>query len=107
MIVEYVRYALVEHDPEQLIKAYRDAAANLSAAPECLDYELTQCTEEPTSLILRITWESADAHLSGFRKGPHFPPFFAAVRAFVNEIVEMRHYEKRLDNVADEQEAVR
>ena len=92
MIVEYVRYALTTHTPDALIGAYREAAKHLDAAPECIDYELTQCAEDPNSLILRIRWESADAHVRGFRRSAHFPPFLDAIRAYVGEIVEMRHY---------------
>ncbi|WP_158266244.1 putative quinol monooxygenase [Allosphingosinicella deserti] len=92
MIVEYVRYALTTHTPDALIGAYREAAKHLDAAQECIDYELTQCVEDPNSLILRIRWESADAHMRGFRRSAHFPPFLAAIRAYVGEIAEMRHY---------------
>jgi hypothetical protein len=30
--------------------------------------------------------------MAGFRRGPDFPPFLVAVRPFISEIVEMRHY---------------
>lgn len=92
MITEYIRYDLTTHTPEALIAAYAEAAHSLRAAPECLGYELAQCDEAPNSLILRIHWVSAAAHLDGFRKGPHFPPFLAAIRPFIPEIAEMRHY---------------
>lgn len=92
MIIEYIRYLLVDHQPDDLVAAYREAATHLDAAPECLGYELSRCEEEPMSLILRIRWSSTDAHLQGFRKGPHFPPFLAAIRPFIPEIQEMRHY---------------
>lgn len=94
MIVEYIRYALTEHSPAALIEAYSRAAPHLDAAPECLGYELSQSVEEPTSLILRIEWTSAEGHMSGFRKGEHFGPFLAAIRPFIPEIAEMRHYEQ-------------
>ena len=96
MIVEYIRYAMTTHTPEDLIGAYGDAAKHLDAAPECIDYELTQCADDPKSLILRIRWQSAEAHMQGFRRGLHFPPFLGAIRPFVGEIVEMRHYVRRL-----------
>lgn len=92
MIVEYVRYALTTSSPEELIEAYSKAAVQLVAAPECIDYELSQCADDPTVLVLRIRWKSAEAHMEGFRRGPHFPLFLAAIRPFVGEIVEMRHY---------------
>jgi len=92
MTIEYIRYLLVAHEPAQLIAAYEEACRHLDAAPECLEYELAQCDEEPRSFILRIEWTSAAAHMQGFRRGAHFPPFLAAIRPFVPEIAEMRHY---------------
>jgi quinol monooxygenase YgiN len=93
MVVEYIRYSLA--DPargEALQIAYGAAARQLDAAPECLAYELSQCEEDPKAWILRIEWRSTAAHLQGFRKGPHFPAFFDAIRGFMPEINEMRHY---------------
>ncbi|MGK6320294.1 putative quinol monooxygenase [Sphingomonas sp. DT-204] len=96
MAIEYIRYTLVEHEPAELIAAYEEACKHLGAAPECLAYELAQCDEEPKSFILRIEWTSAEAHTQGFRRGPHFPQFLTAIRAFVPEIAEMRHYEAKI-----------
>ena len=93
MIVEYIRYVVPDVARQAaLIDAYREAAKSLDAAPECHAYELTVCEEDPLSLILRIEWESTERHLEGFRKGPHFPPFYRAIGGFVKEIAEMRHY---------------
>jgi hypothetical protein len=92
MTVEYIRYDLAAHQPEELVKAYAIAAGALRAAPECAGFELTQCEEAPRSFILRIEWRSTAAHLEGFRKGAHFPPFLAAIKPFIGEIAEMRHY---------------
>jgi quinol monooxygenase YgiN len=93
MIVEYIRYELKQHQPHDLIAAYRQAGAQLQAAPQCLGYELSHCVEEPLSLTLCIRWTSTEDHLQGFRKGPHFPAFLAAIRPFIDEIAEMRHYQ--------------
>ena len=92
MTDEYIRYDLAAHRPEELVAAYLNAADALRAAPECLAFELTQCEEAPSSFILRIEWQSTAAHLAGFRKGPHFPVFLAAIKPFIGEIAEMRHY---------------
>jgi quinol monooxygenase YgiN len=90
MIVEYVRYEL--SDPEPFLLGYENARAALDSSPHCLAYELSRCTEEPTSFILRIEWDSAEGHLQGFRKSPAFATFLAAVRPFMENIREMRHY---------------
>jgi quinol monooxygenase YgiN len=92
MIVEYIRYELKTHTLEELVAAYAIAADSLRASDECLGYDLAQCDEAPNVLILRIQWASAEAHMQGFRRGPHFPPFLAAIRPFIDEIAEMRHY---------------
>ena len=92
MTVEYIRYELVAHQPDDLARAYTIAADALRAAPECMAFELAQCEEAPHSFVLRIEWRSTDAHLQGFRKGPQFPPFLAAIKPFIAEIAEMRHY---------------
>lgn len=94
MVVEYIRYSISDVGRQKaLIESYRRAAKSLDEAPECLAYELSQCEEEPSSMVLRIQWESTSAHLNGFRKGPHFRGFFAAIGDYVKEIAEMRHYQ--------------
>ena len=93
MVVEYIRYILADQARgEELQRAYANAAKQLAAAPECLAYELTHCQEDGNAWILRIEWRSTEAHLQGFRKGPHFPAFLEAIRGFMSEIAEMRHY---------------
>lgn len=92
MIVEYIRYDLKAHTAEQLIDSYRRAGEHLTAAPECVGFELTRCEEAPSSLILRILWRSTRDHVEGFRRGPHFAPFLREIRPYFEEIAEMRHY---------------
>ena len=92
MTIEYIRYELVSHAAGEFIAAYAAAAEFLRAAPECMAFELTRCEEAPASFILRIEWRSTRDHLQGFRKGPNFPPFLAAIKPYIGEIAEMRHY---------------
>jgi hypothetical protein len=42
---------------------------------------------------VRIEWSSVEDHEQGFRRSAGFAPFFAAVKPFVEQIEEMRHYE--------------
>ena len=92
MIVEYIRYELGEGQGEAFEAAYAQAAPSLDASPHCLAYELTRCVDAPASYILRIEWDSPEGHMQGFRRGPEFPAFFAAIRPYVGQIAEMRHY---------------
>ena len=93
MVTEYIRYRLPPEREDGFVAAYSRAASALRAAPECVDFDLSRCVEEPACYILRITWTSVKAHLEGFRGGPEFGEFFAAVRPYVSDIEEMRHYE--------------
>ena len=93
MINEYIRYRIAPERVAAFLAAYDEAQASLRASPHCLGYELSRCTDDPQYFILKIQWDSADGHLEGFRKGPQFPPFLRAVRPFVGDIEEMRHYD--------------
>jgi len=90
MIVEYIRYEI--SDAEPFLRGYEAARVALDSSPHCLAYELSRCTEEPTAFILRIEWDSIEGHLQGFRKSPEFAQFLLAVRPFIENIREMRHY---------------
>ena len=94
MIVEYIRYTIPEERRDAFEAGYTTAQSALAASPHCLGWELARCSEDSTSYILRIEWDSAEGHLQGFRQGPQFREFFAAVRPFVGDIQEMRHYER-------------
>jgi quinol monooxygenase YgiN len=93
MIVEYVRYTIPAERRDAFEAGYGAAAPALDASPHCLSYELTRCAEDPTQYVLRIEWDSAEGHMQGFRRSAEFRTFLAAVRPFVGDIAEMRHYE--------------
>jgi truncated hemoglobin YjbI/quinol monooxygenase YgiN len=92
MIVEYLRYTIPEDRAAAFEAAYAEAAGSLEASPHCLAYELARCGDDPSSYILRIEWDSADGHLQGFRTSPEFAPFLAAVKPYIADLAEMRHY---------------
>ncbi|MCP3801728.1 antibiotic biosynthesis monooxygenase [Allokutzneria sp. A3M-2-11 16] len=94
MIVEYIRYRIEESRRSAFESDYARAAEVLSRVPQCVDYELSRCVEEPAAYTLRIVWTSPEDHLQGFRGGEHFPAFFAAIKSYVGDIEEMRHYER-------------
>ncbi len=93
MIVEYIRYVLPDGQGETFERAYAQAQEALRESPHCLGWELTRCAEDPNHYVLRIEWDSAEGHMSGFRTSPEFRRFFVAIRPFVGGIEEMRHYE--------------
>jgi heme-degrading monooxygenase HmoA len=93
MIVEYIRYRVPADRAPAFEEAYRAASGALDASPHCEGYEVARCTEDQSTYVVRIEWDSLEGHLGGFRSSPQFGGFFAAVRPFVGQIEEMRHYE--------------
>jgi quinol monooxygenase YgiN len=93
VIVEYIRYKLPPTTSPTFEADYARAASSLAASPFCLGYELSRCVDEPGTYVLRIRWTSIEDHMQGFRRSEHFPPFLAAIRPYVPQIEEMRHYE--------------
>jgi len=107
MVIEYVRYRIPADQADQFVAAYATAGAALRKSSHCLGYELSRCTEEPTSFILRIEWDSVEGHMDGFRKSPAFREFFASVRPFVGNLEEMRHYERTAVQTGVESQEIR
>jgi quinol monooxygenase YgiN len=96
MVIEYIRYSIDENRAQAFEEAYRRAAGALQASEHCLRYELSRCREDSGQHVVRIEWDSEEGHLTGFRQSPEFGDFFGAVRPFVGDIEEMRHYEVTL-----------
>lgn len=93
MVVEYTRYRIASERQQAFEEAYKGAQAYLKASPNCVNYELSHCTEEPERYVLRIEWLSVERHLKGFRQEPNFKKFFELVQPFLSSIEEMQHYE--------------
>ncbi len=94
MIVEYIRYRIPAEQAQEFIAGYEQAALSLNDSPHCLAYELSRCSEDESAFTLRIEWDSLDGHLHGFRRSQQFSYFFAAIKPFVDNIDEMRHYHR-------------
>ena len=93
MVVEYIRYTVPAERGAEFEAAYAAAVQVLERDEHCLGHEVARCVEEPTSYIVRLLWDSVEGHMEGFRKGPQFPPFLAAIKPFIPQIDEMRHYD--------------
>lgn len=93
VVVEYIRYTVPADRDGEFEGAWSEAQKVLRDAPQCLSYEVARGVEQPENYVVRIEWSSVAEHEQGFRQGPAFQQFFAAVKPFFEEIQEMRHYE--------------
>ena len=92
MINEYIRYRLPKERHAEFVADYARAGEFLRASPICHGYDLSQCEEEPDCFILRIVWTSTQDHLGKFRGSEEFKGFLAAIKPYIPNIEEMRHY---------------
>ena len=92
MVIEYIRYTVPAGMAEDFVTAYRKASDVLAGDPHFLAFELARGVEQPGHFVVRIEWDSVEGHELGFRASPRFGEFFAAVRPFVADIEEMKHY---------------
>ena len=92
MINEYTRYRIPKDKHAAFLSDYMNAAEHLRASSACLGYELSQCEEEADCFILRIIWQSTEAHLGGFRGSEEFRRFLPLIKPYIPCIEEMHHY---------------
>jgi heme-degrading monooxygenase HmoA len=52
-----------------------------------------QGVEDPQRFVLRIEWESVDAHMKGFREGPLFAQWRSHFGGYLDGAPDMAHYE--------------
>jgi quinol monooxygenase YgiN len=93
VVPEIIRYRIPAEEASRFIHAYDQAGAVLKESPNCLGYELLRSVKDPESFLLTIHWDSAEGHLNGFRRSPLFGRFFALVKPYVENILEIEHYE--------------
>lgn len=92
MIPEVLRYKVPANQADAFIEAYRSAGEALKASPHCHGFELLRSTKDPDLFLLTIRWDSAEGHLQGFRSSEQFRKFFALIKPYVSNILEMEHY---------------
>lgn len=92
MIVEYLRYSIGEARQAQFIADYKAGSHELIKSEYCENYEFCQCVEDESQFIIRIQWTSADDHLHRFRSSNEFKAFFPYIKPYLDDIIEMRHY---------------
>lgn len=93
MIPEIIRYRIPAAQVEEFEAAYRQAGLVLQQSEHCLGYELMRSAKDHELYLLTIRWKSASAHMDGFRKSAQFGRFFALVKPYVSNILEMEHYD--------------
>lgn len=94
MIVEYLRYQIDAERQQKFISDYTLAAVPLMASEYSVSFDMCQCVDDPEQFILQIEWTSIEDHMERFRGSSEFKEFFAHIQPYLNDILEMRHYNR-------------
>jgi heme-degrading monooxygenase HmoA len=73
MVVELAILKAKAGAAQQLVDALHGARPVLGRAAGYLGSVFYQGIEDPGTVVLRIEWETLEAHTQGFRQGPLFP----------------------------------
>jgi heme-degrading monooxygenase HmoA len=92
MVVEIALLKAKSGAADELRKGLQAARAVIARAPGYLRSEFYQGVESPDSFILRVEWETLEAHISGFRQSPLLPEWRRHFYHFVDGTPVVTHY---------------
>lgn len=93
MIVELALLRAKEGTAEQMKAGLQAARSVIAQADGYLGSTFTQGIEDPQRFVLRIEWDSVEAHTQGFRGGPLFPQWRAPWGEYLDGTPDVQHYE--------------
>jgi heme-degrading monooxygenase HmoA len=93
MIVEIVLLKAKEGAADSLRDGLRAAQAVIAQAAGYRSSTFHRGIEEPDAFLLRIEWDTMEAHMRGFREGPLHAEWRGHFFHFVDGPFKMTHYE--------------
>ena len=93
MFVEIALLTAKSGDAERLREGLRAARAVIASAAGYRGSVFYQGVESPESFLLRVEWETLEAHTETFRKGPLFAEWRSHFQAFLAGPPAMTHYQ--------------
>ncbi len=72
--------------------AFATARPLISATPGVLELELRPGLERPDRYLLRVRWESVEAHTVGFRGSDRYPEWKTRLHHFYDPFPTVEHY---------------
>ena len=93
MFVEIALLKATSGDADHLRDGLLAARPVIASAPGYQSSVFYQGVESPESFILRVEWETLEAHMEGFRNGPLFAEWRSHFQAFLDGPPVMTHYQ--------------
>jgi heme-degrading monooxygenase HmoA len=93
MVVEFAHFKAKEGAAESLRDGLRAAQAVIARSPGYMRSTFYRGIEEPDAFVVRIEWETIEAHMQGFRQGPLLGEWRGHFMQFVDGPPKMTHFE--------------
>ncbi len=93
MIVELANLRARPGTADQMRAGLQAARAVISRAEGYRGSTFHQGIEDPQRFVLRIEWDSVEAHTEGFRGGPLFPEWRSHWGEFLDGAPDVQHYQ--------------
>ena len=93
MIVELVILRAKSGAADGMRAGLQAARAVISQAEGYRGSTFHQGIEDPQRFVLRIEWDSVDAHMKGFREGPLFPQWRSHFGQYIDGAPDVSHFE--------------
>lgn len=98
VIVEHAELAGAADREAEFEAAFGKARKVIAEAGGFRWTELLRCEERPETYLLRVGWESVEAHTVGFRESERFQCWRALVGPFFAKPPAVEHYRKLGDH---------
>lgn len=73
--------------------AVNKAGTIISSMPGYQDHEVLKCIEEENKYMLRVLWESLEAHTEGFRKSEQYQDWKKLLHHYYDPFPIVEHYQ--------------
>ena len=76
--------------------AFAQASPLIASIPGYLSHQLRRCVENPDRYLLLASWETLEAHTSGFRGSPQYQEWKKLLHHFYDPFPTVEHFEQVL-----------
>lgn len=100
VILEHAILPVVPGREADFEAAFSEAVPIISAMPGFVDLRLSRSIETPNAYLLRVHWESVEAHEVGFRGSPEYGRWRELLHGFYEPFPVVEHFTEVLSTRA-------
>jgi heme-degrading monooxygenase HmoA len=95
LITEHATLTILPGREQEFERLFTDQVGDVFArAPGFVSIELHRSVERPSTFVMRVGWESLEAHVNDFRESALFTEWRALAGPFFAEPPSVEHFEQ-------------